>query len=188
MYSENESNTLCFGFNAQAHAPTICVTFISMSTGKQRGFRSDFRMTKRKRIMGHARSMMCQNAPTKSCQCRQPGCYTNQADTRRIFQFALHLSILAYFGQSSSQRGLYDNLLEKDDLHYLERDQSVQATREPDEGSPIIILLLMYDDGVRQKGFRRDFIMTKRSRITGHARSVMCQNAPTKSCQCKFKN
>ena len=56
------------------------------------------------------------------------------------------------FGQSSSQRGLCDNLLEKDDLHCLEGDQNVQATHEPNEGNPIIIILLIYDDGVRQKG------------------------------------
>ena len=83
------------------------------------------------------------------------GCYTNQADARRIFQFALKPSILvnlANFGQSSSQRGLCDNLFEKDDLHCLERDQSVQASHEPNEGNPIIIILLIYDDGVRQKG------------------------------------
>ena len=59
---------------------------------------------------------------------------------------------LANLGQSSSQRSLCDNLLEKDDLHCLEGDQSVQATHEPNEGNPIIINLLIYDDGVRQRG------------------------------------
>ena len=83
------------------------------------------------------------------------GCYTNQADARRIFKFALKVSIfvnLVNFGQSSSQRGLCDNLLEKDDFHCLERDQSVQGTHEPNEGNPIIIIFSIYDDGVRQKG------------------------------------
>ena len=149
MYSENESNTFVLGFNAQAHAPTICVTFISMSTGKQRGSGAilEWRRGNASWVMHAA---WCVRMPLRKLV--NAGCYSNQADTRRIFQFALNQSILAYFGQSSSQRGLCDNLLEKDDFHCLERDHSVQGTHEPNEGNPIIIIFLICDDGVRQKG------------------------------------